>query len=398
MARAARRAGTAGPGFVPQALWSSGARRQRAAQALVLVAVLLASGWLLSNLVQNLDLLGAEVGYGFLVQAAGYDINQTLIPYDASDAHWRAALVGLINTGLVSLCGIALATVIGFAVGVLRLSPNWPVKRLMAAYIEFTRNVPVLLHILLWHGLIINTLPHPRRASEPLANVFLTNRGIYVPEPVAQPGLWGVGVALAVALAVLALYRHRARHRGPRHRRRLRWPVLALLLVLPAGVFLATGRPLSWSLPELGGFNFRGGMVLRPEFMALWLGLSLYSAAFIAENVRAGIQSVDHGQLDAARALGLRGGLVMRLVVIPQALRVIVPPLISQYLNLVKNSSLAIAVGYMDLVATLGGITLNQTGRALECMSIVLVVYLLISLAVSALMNRFNRRTALVEH
>lgn len=385
---------------MPQQLWSRHRARGALLQILMLTGLLLLAGWLAANLAQNLRLLGVDTGYGFLAEPAGYDISQTLIDYDAASPHWRAGLVGLLNTLLVSVCGIALATLIGFTAGVLRLSRNLPVNRLMSAYIELARNVPVLLHILLWHGLIIHSLPHPRRALEPVDNVFLTNRGVYLPEPVPEPGFTLVlGAVIAGILATL-LYRRYASNlrlrtgRGPP----VLWPGVILVLGVPLTVFIAAGRPVSLELPELGGFNFQGGVALKPEFAALWLGLSLYTAAFIAENVRAGIQSIDRGQIDAARALGLRGMSVMRLVILPQAMRVIVPPLISQYLNLIKNSSLAIAVGYMDLVATIGGISLNQTGRALECMSIVLAVYLIISLAVSALMNWYNRRTALVEH
>ncbi len=394
------RPGGHGARFLPQSLWPRRRTRATVVQILAVIGLLLLAGWLAVNLAQNLRLLGIEPGYGFLADPAGYDISQTLIDYDATSPHWRAGLVGLLNTLLVSICGIVLATVVGFTAGVLRLSPNWLVKRLMSAYVEFARNVPVLLHILLWHGLLIHALPHPRRASEPLDGVFLTNRGIYLPEPVPGSGFGLALGALAAGIAAAIVYRRWARSRLFRTGRPLPmvWPSIALVLVLPVLGFLAAGRPVSWQLPELAGFNFRGGLALRPEFAALWLGLSLYTAAFIAENVRAGIQSIDRGQVDAARALGLRGTSIMRLVILPQAMRVILPPLISQYLNLIKNSSLAIAIGYMDLVATIGGITLNQTGRALECMSIVLGVYLLISLSVSAVMNRYNRRTALVEH
>lgn len=385
---------------MPQQLWPRRRGRGILLQAAVLIVVLLLAGWLATNLARNLDLLGMDTGYGFLTEPAGYDIGQTLIAYDATSPHWRAGLVGLLNTLLVSLCGIALATAIGFTAGVARLSRNWPVNRLMAAYVEFARNVPVLLHILLWYGLIINTLPHPRQALEPLANVFLTNRGAYLPGPVLEQGAWFVVLALAAGIAAALLYRRRALAIRLRSGRPvpLLWPGLFVALLLPVAAFFLAGRPVSLDPPALEGFNIQGGLALRPEFTALWLGLSLYTAAFIAENVRAGIQSVDRGQIDAAHALGLRGSAVMRLVILPQAMRVIVPPLISQYLNLIKNSSLAIAIGYMDLVATIGGISLNQTGRALECMSIVLGVYLLISLAVSVAMNRYNRRTALVEH
>jgi len=386
--------------FVPQALWVQRRRRGVVLQGLVLAALLSLCGWLASNLASNLQLLGVETGYGFLAEPAGYDINQTLIDYDATRPHWVAGLAGLLNTLLVSVCGIALATVIGFVAGVLRLSRNWLVNRLMAAYVEFTRNVPVLLHILLWYGLIINTLPHPRRALEPVSSVFLSNRGIYLPAPVWESGTGWVVAALAMAvLAAWCLVRYAAA-RQTRTGRRLPAAAVNVLIVagLPVAAFLLAGRPLGVEWPVFQGFNFQGGLAIKPEFAALWLGLSLYTGAFIAENVRGGIQSVDRGQLDAAHALGLKNGATMRRVVVPQALRVIVPPLISQYLNLIKNSSLAIAIGYMDLVATIGGISLNQTGRALECMSIVLAVYLVLSLLVSALMNLYNRRTALVEH
>ena len=289
--------------------------------------------------------------------------------------HLRAMFVGILNTLLIAACGIVTATVIGFTAGVLRLSQNWLVSRLVYCYIEFTRNVPVLLQILLWYGIILEVLPHPKRAWE-YSGIFLSNRGLIIPQPVYEPAFLAVVVAFFVAVAAAIWFaRHAKRVQETTGKR---YPVvsiiLGLIIGLPLIVFFLSGMPVSLNWPEWKKFNFAGGLPIRPEFLALGFALSIYTAAFIAEIVRAGIQSVSHGQTEAAHALGLRPNWTMRLVILPQALRVIIPPLISQYLNITKNSSLAIAIGYMDIVATIGGITLNQTGRALECMSIVLSV------------------------
>ena len=389
-------AGDRSPG---SSLWTDRKFRAVVTQIVVIAGLFAFFAYIISNAVANLDALGKSFGFDFLWTPASYDINQTLIEYNSRDTHFRAGLVGILNTLLVAGCGIVLATIIGFILGVLRLSHNWVVNRLAYCYVEFMRNVPLLVLILLLHGLIVNTLPVPKNALQLGEGWFLTNRGFYVPKPEFEPAFWAVVVALAIGVAITIGYR--------RYARRLQEetgkisPVglvsLGAIFGLPIIAYLVAGMPLDWSLPEHRGFNFQGGLVLRPEFTALWLSLSLYTAAFIAEIVRAGIEAVSHGQTEAAYALGLRRGRTLRLVVVPQALRVIVPPLTSEYLNLTKNSSLAIAIGYMDIVATIGGITLNQTGREMETMIIVLLLYLSFSLLISLFMNWYNKRIALVE-
>ena len=362
--------------------------------------------FLVGNLVQNLHQLGKDIDFGFLRNRAGYDINQTLIPYDNSMSHGRAALVGMLNTLLVAVTGCAAATVIGVLAGVLRLSRNWLVSRLMAVYVEGFRNIPLVLWIVLVYAILTESTPQPRdfAGEDPLASMILgsiavTNRGTYIPAPVWGAGAWVLLVVLALSVAGIWAWRRYARLRQMATGQRLpvAWISLALLAVPVALAYLLLGQPLTFSVPTAGKFNFQGGITVLNSFVALWLALSLYTGAFIAENVRAGILAVSRGQTEAASALGLRAGRVMSLVVLPQALRVIIPPLISQYLNLTKNSSLAVAVGYMDIKATLGGITLNQTGRELESILLLGGIYLAISIAISTGMNAYNRRVAIRE-
>ncbi len=352
-----------------------------------------------NNVVENFQKLGKPFGFGFLQQESNYDINQTLIEYNSQSTHLRAAVVGILNTLLVAVCGIILASILGFILGVLRLSPNWLVNKLAYCYIEFMRNVPVLVHILLVHGILVHSLPKPKQAIEFADSFFLTNRGFFVPSPVTQPLFWVVIAAFVFGLIYAFWYRRNARIKqaATGEQSPVFWVMLGAIIGLPVLVFFLTGMPINWDVPELKGFNFKGGMALKPEFLSLWLALSLYTAAFIAEIVRAGIEAVNKGQTEAALALGLPRRRTLNLVVIPQALRVIIPPLNSQYLNITKNSSLAIAIGYMDIVATIGGITLNQTGREMECMLIVLGLYLFFSLTISSIMNWYNKRLALVE-
>lgn len=380
--------------------WRDEKLRAVAIQVLVVLGFFGVLAWLIGNVAENFAALDKTFGFSFLWKLpAGYDINQTLIAYTNQNSHLRAALVGLINTGLVAVVGIALATVLGFGIGVMRLSSNWLVSRLSYIYVEFTRNTPVLLLILLWHGIIINTLPHPRQALDFGGSVFLSNRGLYVPAPVLQPGFWIVAAAFVGTLfCAWLLYRRSRRIQAESGRIR---PALFYGIILicsaTAIAYAVTGGPVALDRPALRGFNFQGGLTLIPEFVALTWALAFYTSGFIAENVRAGILSVDRGQTDAARALGLAGNRTMKLVILPQAMRVIIPPLTSSYLDLMKNSSLAIAIGYMDLVATLGGITLTQTGREMEAMLLVMLIYLIASLSIAGLMNVYNRRTRLVE-
>jgi len=379
-------------------IWRNEQSRGILIQIFVLAGFFALFSWLISNVISNFAALNKGFGFDFLMLPAGYDINQTLIEYTNRSTHLRAAIVGLLNTFLVAAVGVVLATLLGFLLGVARLSRNWLVSKLAYIYIEFTRNVPVLLHILLWHGIIINAMPHPRNALTIGDVLFLTNRGLYVPKPIAETGIWLVWLGFVAALFFSVGFARYARARQRQSGTQL--PVfrvnLAICILLPLLAFFAAGQPISLNFPALKGFNFRGGIQLPPEFVALTFALSIYTAAFIGEIVRAGIIAVDKGQREAAEAIGLRPSQVMNEVILPQARRIIIPPLTSQYLNLTKNSSLAIAIGYMDIVATLGGITLNQTGREMETMLMVMGIYLIISLLISAFMNWYNSRVRLV--
>ena len=394
--------------------------RSMTIQVVAVFGFMLLLAWLVSNTVQNLNALGKGVSFNFLGQPASYDINQRLIEYTSRSTHLRASIVGLLNTLLLAVMGCALATVVGVFIGVLRLSRNWIVARLMTIYIEAFRNVPVLLWIVFFMAILIETLPKPSdfRGENPAASMLLsdsvaiTNRGVYVPEPLFSRGLGDLSVfgvfeisldliALLIVLAAGIWASNRVKHRADRLQedtgvRPTTWHWRILLVAGPPIVLLAIfGFHVGY--PELKGFNFRGGIYMRNSLIALWLALSLYTAAFIAEIVRAGIMAVSKGQTEAAYSLGIRPGRTMSLVILPQALRVIIPPLISQYLNLTKNSSLAIAVGYMDVTGTLGGITLNQTGRELESILLLMACYLAISLSVSAVLNWYNDRVKLKE-
>jgi len=388
------------PAYSWSRIWREEKSRGVVIQIMVVLIFFATIAWLIGNVTANFAALDKTFGFKFLWQLpANYDINQVLIDYNSQYSHLRAALVGLINTFLVAVVGIVLATILGFTVGTLRLSNNWLVARLAYVYIETIRNVPVLLHILLWHGIIINTLPHPRRALNVGDATFLSNRGLYVPRPLFEDGFGWVAIAFAAALIGAILYHRRAHRIQMETGHQVHSVLIGLAIVIGVTLlaFLAAGSPIGFELPALRGFNFQGGINLLPEFVALTWALSIYTSAFIAENVRGGILAVNKGQTEAAQSLGLRPGKVLSLVVLPQALRVIIPPLTSQYLNLTKNSSLAIAIGYMDLVATLGGITLMQTGREIESMMLVMLVYLLISLLISSFMNWYNNRVRLVE-
>jgi len=377
-------------------------RNEKSREIIIQIFVLLCIGWFLSWLIANVDAnfkaLGKDISFEFLFIPAGYDINQYLIEYNNRDSHLRAGIVGLLNTGLVALIGIILATVLGVFLGIIRLSKNWLASKIAYWYIEFSRNVPVLLHILLWHGIIINTLPHPRQALNLGDLTFLSNRGFYIPKPLTENGIELVYLFLVIAIIFAVLFYKFARRKqdltGVQYP--VFWINLSVIIILPTIAFFVSGMPISLEIPALKGFNFRGGMHMSPELAALTFALGIYTAAFIAEIVRAGIMAVDKGQREAAESIGLKPSKVMNLVILPQARRVIIPPLTSQYLNLTKNSSLAIAIGYMDLVATLGGISLNQTGREMETMVIVMLIYLSVSLSISAFMNWYNNKSKLV--
>jgi general L-amino acid transport system permease protein len=375
--------------------------RLRAAfyQVVLLAAVLFFAYEFALNARANLQAQKIATGFGFLDNTAGFGIGQSLIPYSETDTYGRVFFVGLLNTLLVSGIGIVLATVLGFLIGIARLSSNWLIARLAGAYVEIIRNLPLLFQILFWYLAVLGTLPGPRQSVSLFGGIFLNNRGAFLPRPLFEPGSEYVLLALLIGLCAFAVIRIWARRR--RDRTGQPFPVvptaLALIVGLPMLAAVATGWPIGVDLPQLRGFNFAGGMRVGPEFVALLVGLVTYTAAFIAEIVRAGIIAVSRGQTEAAYSLGLRPGPTLRLVIIPQALRVIIPPLTSQYLNLTKNSSLAVAVGYPDLVAVFAGTTLNQTGQAIEIIAVTMAVYLVISLITSALMNWYNARVRLVE-
>lgn len=369
-------------------------------QVLTMVLFMLAVAWLVNNVIENFRDLGKEFSFSFLWQPASYDINQRLIEYTSRSPHWTAAVVGILNTLVVAILGCIFATVIGVAVGVARLSKNWLVSRLMTIYIEGLRNVPVLLWILLASTALAALLPSPRQAT-PLfgGGLVPTNRGFYIPAPVFESGSMLLGIIFVASLIGAWFFGKWA------HKRQVDtgeilpvfWIKTAIVVVPTFLMYFVLGMPIGLEIPELKGFNFQGGLYVRNSFMALWLALSLYTGAFIAENVRAGIQAISHGQTEAASSLGLPANRTMNLVILPQALRIIIPPLISQYLNLTKNSSLAIAVGYMDVTGTLGGITLNQTGKEMECLMLLMAFYLTVSLLISGVMNVYNNAVALKE-
>jgi len=374
--------------------------RSMTIQTIALILFMLGIGWLASNAATNLAALGKPLSFGFLSNPSGYDISQRLIEYDSTSTHARAALVGLLNTLLVAVMGCLTATVLGVLIGVARLSNNWIVSRLMTVYIEGFRNVPVLLWIVLAMAIFIESLPQPRefRGENATASMFLndsvafTNRGFYIPRPE-----YFSGSSIVIIVFLLSLVGTWYFGRWANKRQELTgeilptfWIKLGIFLVPTLLIFFIMGQPIGLQYPSLKGFNFTGGFYMRNSLIALWLALSLYTAAFIAETVRSGIMAVSKGQSEAAFALGLRPGRTMSLIILPQALRVIVPPMISQYLNITKNSSLAIAVGYMDITGTLGGITLNQTGREMESLMLLMAAYLSISITVSLLMNWYN--------
>jgi len=379
--------------------WHDARWRGWFAQIVLLTVVGAGLAWMVHNTIENLNARGIAYGFGFLGREAGFDVLFSLIPFSPADTYGRTFIVGLLNTLLVSALSIVLATMLGLLVGVARLSGNWLISRLALAYVEIFRNIPLLLQIIFWYGAVLATLPGPRQSLVWNGWVFLNNRGLYVPWPELGPGFAWVWAALALALALAWVLGRWARARQDRTGQSLPvvWMQLGLVVLLPATAFLAAGSPLGWSIPELAGFNFQHGQKLIPELVALTLGLSLYTSASIADLVRAGIQAVPKGQSEAANSLGLRPGRVMNRVILPQAMRVTVPPLTSQYLNVVKNSSLATAVGYPDLVSLVAGTTLNQTGQAVEIIAMTMAVYLTISLLISLLMNLYNRTTRLRE-
>lgn len=383
-------------GVAKRSLLNSARFRGVVYQVLVVAAVVALGWYLVDNTLANLSARGISTGFGFMEQEAGFDIGESPIAYSAADSYFHALLVGLLNTLVVGGWGIVLATLIGLVVGIARLSSNWLVARLATLYVETVRNVPLLLQLFVWYG-IVTSLPGPRQALNPVSGVFLSNRGLKIPVPETQAVHPYMLAALVVGLIIAWAVRRWAVARHARTGQPFPWVLTGtgIVLGLPLAVFLAAGAPLVMSVPELQGFNFSGGASLSPEFAALLAGLTIYTASFIAEIVRSGILAVPHGQTEAALSLGLSRAKTLRLVVLPQALRVIVPPLTSQYLNLLKNSSLAVAIGYPDLVSV-ANTTINQTGHAVEGVGVVMAVFLTISLALSFVMNWYNSKVALV--
>jgi general L-amino acid transport system permease protein len=378
--------------------WRSQAFRGVIYQVIAIAVIALAAWFLTSNTLTNLRIRGIQSGYDFVIQPAGFGIGETVIEFDSSDPYWKAFLVGLTNTLRVAVIGILIATLLGTAIGIGRLSRNFLVRAVCSAYVELFRNIPVLLQLLMWYLLLNELLPPVIEALNPAPGIYLSKGGLAFPVPVWAPG-FGLIVAGAFAGASLAwLYRRWALSQFvlTGRARPVLWPVLAIFAVGVVGGWVAAGTPTALDMPEKTQFNVAGGGAVTPEFLALTMGLAIYTAAFIAEIVRSGIQAVPWGQIEAASSLGLTRNRQLKLVLLPQALRVIIPPLTNQYLNLTKNSSLAVAIGYPDLVS-ISNTTLNQTGRAVECITIIMAVYLTLSLSTAALMNWYNARAAIKE-
>ena len=366
---------------------------------LSIMSILVFLGYfLLSNTLANLERQAIATGLGFLAKESSFEIGESLISYSAANTYARALIVGFLNTLIVSFIGIILTVILGTFIGVARLSTNWLLSRIAVIYIEVFQNIPVLLQLFFWYAFFYDILPSPRQAVSPITGIFLSNRGMVFAVPQSHPAYKYVAVAFLVGCVLVYVLRRWARKRQETTGKL--FPVLrvcaGILLGLPMITWLLAGAPLAMDVPVLVGFNFKGGVNISPEFTALLLGLVFYTAAFVAEAVRAGIQSVSHGQTEAAMSMGLKSSQILNLVILPQALRVIIPPLTSQMLNLTKNSSLAVAIGYPDFVSV-AGTTINQTGQAIEGIAMMMVVYLFFSLSTSAFMNWYNKRVALVE-
>jgi general L-amino acid transport system permease protein len=387
-------------GIAPTAppFWNNPAVRAVAYQIALVGGVIAVGAYLVHNTLDNLARQGIATGFGFLNREAAFEIGESLIDYSPADTYGRAFLVGLLNTLCVAGIGIVLATILGTIVGIARLSTNWLIGKLASLYVETIRNIPVLLQLIVWWDVLRVSAPGPREAWQPISDVFISNRGVIFPVPVYSPLYPWMAAALVLGIVASVLVARWAQRRQMATGEQS--PVLtvgfALVVGLPLIVFVLGGAPFTLDKPELKGFNFSGGHVVSPEFVALLVGLVVYTGSFIAEIVRAGILAVSWGQSEAAMALGLRRGFVLRLVVLPQALRVIVPPMTSQYLNLTKNSSLAVAIGFPDLTS-IGNTTMNQTGQAIEGIALIMAVYLAISLLISLFMNWYNRFVRLVE-
>ncbi len=379
--------------------WNDPQKRALVFQIVIAAAVILFFGYLFSNTLTNLEKRGISTGFDFLNDSAGFGITQTLVSYTESDSFGRVFIVGLLNTLLVAALSVLLATILGFLIGIARLSDNWLLSKSAMVYIETFRNIPLLLQILFWYFAILPLAPSPRESASLIDLFFLNNRGLSVPGALPQEGFSWTIYTFFGAIVVAYLVKRWAKRRQDTTGQQFPvfWASLGIIITLPLIVFIATGSPLQWDIPELGKFRMTGGWTIIPELAALLIALSIYSASFIAEVVRSGIQGVSSGQTEAASALGIKHGHTLRLVVIPQAMRIIIPQLTSQYLNITKNSSLAAAIGYPDLVAVFAGTSLNQTGQAIEIIFMTMLVYLTISLLISVFMNWYNKRMALVE-
>ncbi|UCG14904.1 MAG: amino acid ABC transporter permease [Deltaproteobacteria bacterium] len=384
------------PARVP--FWHDPAKRALIYQAVVLGMVGMLGYYLFTNTLANLERQSIATGFGFFAKEASFEIGESPIPYSAADTYARALLVGVLNTLKVSFVGIILTVILGTAVGIARLSSNWLIAKLAAIFIETMQDIPVLLQLFFWYAISYESLPSPRQALTPFTGVFLSNRGLVFAVPEPDPVHGYMALAFLAGCVIIWALRRWAKRRQEKTGQA--FPVFlvstAIVVCLPLAAWLIGGAPLKMNVPQLKGFNFQGGITVSPEFAALLLGLVLYTSAFVAEIVRAGIQAISRGQVEAAMSMGLKPGQVLRLVILPQALRVIIPPLTSQMLNLTKNSTLAVAIGFPDFVSV-ANTTINQTGQAIEGIGLIMVVYLFFSLSTSAFMNWYNKKTALVE-
>ncbi len=381
------------------AVWNDPKYRALFFQTALIVGLVYFLYSVVNNTLSNMEARGISTGFAFLTEKAGFGILQSLIQFNEDSSYGRTFLVGLMNTGLVAVLGIFLATLLGFGMGVARLSSNWLIAKLATVYIEIFRNIPLLLQIFFWYFAVLAGLPSPRNSMSLGAGIEFNIRGLYLPGPIPESGFSITVIAFIIGFIAMLFMRRWAHKRQDETGQQfpVGWVTLGLLIGFPFFVFLLSGMPMGIEYPVLTGFNFSGGIALVPELLALVLALTIYTGAFIAETVRAGILAVDHGQTEASLALGLKRSQLMKLVIIPQAMRVIIPPLTSQYLNLTKNSSLATAIGYPDLVNVFMGTTLNQTGQAIEITAMTMAVYLTASLLISSLMNWYNKKMALVE-
>ncbi len=368
-------------------------------QLITIIGFVIFMMYIAQNTAHNIEARGIKSGFGFLNSTAGFDITETPIYFDHSSTNWDVFKVGLLNTLIVSFWGIILTSLLGLIIGVARLSKNWIISHLAATYIEIFRNIPILLQILFWYNVVLAAMPSVRQSYSFLGSIFINQRGLFIPKPIFEDGSWIIGAGFIAALLggwILQRYAQKKLEAEGKEIPVL-LPALALLVLLPLLGYFIAGKPMHLDYPALKGFNFRGGSTLTPEFLALLFALATYTAAYVAEAIRSGIEAVDKGQKEAATALGLKPIQSLKLVVLPQAVRISIPPIINQYLNLIKNSSLAAAIGYPELVTVFAGTSLNVTGQALEIIGITMLTYLVISLIVSLILNWFNKKMKIKE-